>query len=219
MMIDISENGLYTHEVLMYKSGGEFQIVRNKDFAQCFYPLTPRAELLQDTEAQVLGPDDESDGRSWFLNCKVGDVVKISFQRTQASGSDLKKISGVFLGHEQATTTQLALQGSARYFLIGTWDQWEGAHEMTWEGGGDYEYTVTLGAAGYESFQILLGGDWHCKLYPSKPDANPFLTHRILGPDPTGGTNWTIGANRKNDGGEGATYRVRLTVGEYDYVG
>jgi len=77
---------------------------------------------------------------------------------------------------------------SRPYSILGSWSDWEYAEPMTSEGDGVYGYTVTLGEERWESFQILLDGDWNQVLHPSisqfdggwmsPPAAN------VIGPNP-----------------------------------
>jgi len=94
-------------------------------------------------------------------------------------------------------------------YLIGSWDGFEGRHEMSWDGSG-YWYHVQCTKT-KESFQILCGGWWDNRIYPTKADANPHTQHEIKGPDGGGhGLNWTIGQNSEDRCGIGAKFEIVL---------
>mmetsp|Transcript_52517 Transcript_52517/g.163068 ORF Transcript_52517/g.163068 Transcript_52517/m.163068 type:complete len:424 (+) Transcript_52517:57-1328(+) len=125
------------------------------------------------------------------------------------------KVEGDEKSRVVATThlKKFAMKGGAKYLIVGTWDDWE-PREMSWnEDLGGYEFMATIGADGSESFKILKNGDWDGCIYPSCKDANPWVSHKILGPD-DGGMNeeWTIGAHVKDKVTVGAVYKITLLV-------
>jgi len=69
-----------------------FQIVRNEDWGQVFYPSEPQAVVGRDASA-VSGPDADSGGVCWMLEGKAGDKFKIDFQRVVTAESDKKSVS------------------------------------------------------------------------------------------------------------------------------
>ena len=92
-----------------------------------------------------------------------------------------------------------------KYSIVGSWDGWE-THQMSWEASeSSYHFSVVLGGTGWESFKILLDGDWMQCVYPDVPDATWHEEHLICGPD-YGDVDqrWTIGKHAKDAGGEGA---------------
>lgn len=108
------------------------------------------------------------------------------------------------------------LQPHQRYHIVGTWCGFK-PQAMDWNGT-HFVHDLSIGAAGWESFQILLEGDWRRTLYPSVPFAGPYDHHILLGPDQKGhGKNWSIGLpnpepGEKNAAKLGQRYRVVLRV-------
>jgi len=200
MTSSLSEFGVHTAEVLLDQSGSSFQIVRDKSPDQVIYP----AKMLADADARIMGPDSESDGRSWWLQGQVGDNIRIDFSRMPEAGEDVKKLSWRRLSSEEVTPTQLLVRGDARLFLVGSSEGWEGLREMRWDGS-CYTLRLLLGPSGRESFQILVGGSWDRKIYPSLDNATPEDPHDVLGPDNRGSPRcWEI------HGEEGEAFKVKL---------
>jgi len=71
------------------RRGGEFQIVRDQDWAQVFYPSIPMGTV----EEFIIGPRDGGHGLNWFLDGSKGDSFRITFRRAVEEGRDNKKIS------------------------------------------------------------------------------------------------------------------------------
>eukprot|EP00747_Dinoflagellata_sp_TGD_P159003 gnl/TRDRNA2_/TRDRNA2_177865_c0_seq1.p1 gnl/TRDRNA2_/TRDRNA2_177865_c0~~gnl/TRDRNA2_/TRDRNA2_177865_c0_seq1.p1 ORF type:complete len:957 (+),score=184.45 gnl/TRDRNA2_/TRDRNA2_177865_c0_seq1:1256-4126(+) len=98
--------------------------------------------------------------------------------------------------------------------IVGSWDNWAIKRKMPWdENEQAYLFELTLGAKGWESFQLLSDGDAKRRLYPDHEDANPHWKHDILGPDIFGhGFHWTVGKHPNDNGEEGASYKVKLLL-------
>eukprot|EP00438_Fugacium_kawagutii_P014825 Skav234799 [mRNA] locus=scaffold69:222979:236029:+ [translate_table: standard] len=72
-------SGVYCAEVQILKSPSNFQIYRDCDFDQGFYP----------GEAdEILGPDGCGHGLYWQLEGEVGDIFQITFERMVRRGED-----------------------------------------------------------------------------------------------------------------------------------
>merc|ERR1712129_507144 len=85
-MID-AERCWYAFEVFLYDPGERFfQVVRNMDPGQVFYPA-------QNDDNSVMGPDGDNSGQCWELDGTAGDVFRIEFQRSFELGLDVKQIS------------------------------------------------------------------------------------------------------------------------------
>jgi hypothetical protein len=95
MVRDYNVPGLFSLEVTLKWTGGEFQIVKDKDWFQVFYPSVAKAGLQ--SPGDVKGPDDESYNRSWYLEGKPGGVAKIEFQRVLELGEDIRKVSWMWI--------------------------------------------------------------------------------------------------------------------------
>lgn len=114
-----------------------------------------------------------------------------------------------------ALTAAQALSPSS-FFVAGTWNDFK-LLEMRREGP-RFVHSITIGRGGWESFQLLIGGNWDTAVYPSVQDANPFVEHRVEGPDNKGhGRNWTIGwpdpakpGDDRNLSEPGARYRITV---------
>merc|ERR1711957_708062 len=72
-------------------SHGEFQIVRNRDWNQSFYPAD--AGSRNDKTCKVAGPDGEGNGLMWELSGAPGETFRIEFQRTVDREEDVKSVS------------------------------------------------------------------------------------------------------------------------------
>mmetsp|Transcript_47748 Transcript_47748/g.147578 ORF Transcript_47748/g.147578 Transcript_47748/m.147578 type:complete len:1039 (-) Transcript_47748:168-3284(-) len=98
MIEDPSTPGTYTIEAVLYHGVGSFQIIRNEDWAETFYPNpSPGAEDA------VLGPDDMGGDLSWTVEGKPGDRFNIQFQRTFDGHKEMRKVSWQHTGHEAVT--------------------------------------------------------------------------------------------------------------------
>lgn len=97
-------------------------------------------------------------------------------------------------------------------FIVGTWDDFEGFHEMIWKAASE-QYTLRMQMTEEEeSFQILVGSrSWTNRLYPNFRDANPFDKHSVLGPNSGGhGVNWTMGRDPRECARPGAHFQIVL---------
>lgn len=112
---------------------------------------------------------------------------------------------------------------SHKYFIAGTWANFSPL-AMQWDGS-NFVHCMTVGSKGWESFQILQGGDWDKTYYPSVKDASPLTKHTLKGPDKQGnGKNWTVGVppdkttSERNAAKSGDHYRIVVTVDEDSMV-
>lgn len=193
------EPGIYAATAVLWRDGGEFQILCNRDWSQVIHPKTPKAAMTQ----PLAGPDDQGHGMNWFLNGQAGDVFRIELTRRGESGMfeyDLKWERLVDEKQSQAATHQ-------KYSIVGSWDNWETAKEMEFDGT-YYKYIITLGLRNEESFQILLDGLRERTLHPDRANATPYTIHVLQGPSISAhGLNWTVG---RDGGSTGSKYEVRL---------
>jgi len=90
-----STPGLYTMEVELLRGIGEFQVVRDKDWGQVFYPNPEAGEA-----ETVLGPDEYAGFLTWSLSGKPGDKFNIQFQRTIEDGKEKKSVTWQKIGGE-----------------------------------------------------------------------------------------------------------------------
>jgi polyketide synthase-associated protein len=205
MKPDRSAPGTFTLDVRLLRGGGEFQIVRDEDWAQVFYP---------GRDGTVLGPDgiDECEGASWRLLGKGGDNFVIELQRNLET--DDRKVTWRNTGNVPLSAAENTLADRPSYDIIGSWDGWTRACEML-DAGDCFKFYVALGSEGQESFQIMADRNNYATLYPSIPNASPFVDHTIMGPSsPQLDVNWTIGLHSRDQGATGQSYEIKLHVDE-----
>lgn len=89
--------GLWRLDVRLDEPGGLFQIVRNKDWSQAFYPADEEASFGRGGGA-VAGPDSAGHGMNWFLDGLRGDVFRIEFQRLVDGETESRTVSWRRLG-------------------------------------------------------------------------------------------------------------------------
>ncbi|CAJ1400489.1 unnamed protein product [Effrenium voratum] len=175
-------------EVQLRSSEDVFQVVRNKDWDQAFYPEG-------DTE-QLRGPDGCGTAKGWRLPGKAGDVFRIRFTRTlPSSGADEKHISWTLQrSGKLAVSQEVALRRS--YCIVGSWTSFVSREPMTFEASA-WVAEVTVGSTGREFFQLLLDGNWLAAVYPNADEADfQQPGHAICGPDSRGaGRFWRLEEN------------------------
>merc|ERR1712232_627 len=102
----------YFLEVLFPTDGGFFQIIRNRDWEQTFYPADPHGHAY----AEILGPDEQV-GNAWVVEANKGDVFRIEFSRVKSEGSDVKKVSWNFVRKEAVPEGMVARLARRQYFI------------------------------------------------------------------------------------------------------
>jgi len=204
MSPDLDTPGVYRAEVALTEPSMSFQVVRNKDWHQAFYP----AGFADSFDAH--GPSDEGRGLYWRIFGRPGEVYNIQFQRCHdETGWDTARVSW------QRDHAKLP-DGSARrlprkYFVIGSWDDYRSKAEMLPDDSGNYVTQVEMPAGLKASFQILVDGDWSAVLHPSRANAGPHAAHRLFGPSQRAeGLCWTIGEDPEDKAEEGRVYDVTL---------
>jgi len=232
--LDAGSDGTFAKELKVLQTQLEFQVIRNKDLGQIFHPPHDEATAFmaayggrnvsfssKDVERKVLGPDSDARGLSWCVKSRPGDIVRVEFRRALDLGSDRKFISIETIRTDALSNQEEETASRPSYGIIGTWSGWESAHEMKYDGDtsrGTYEYTVKVGTSGSESFQILVDGRWHVRLYPNTANAGPESqdsritgVSSLRGPDSQGhGRNWMIKLGDEDQ--PGARYVVKLLV-------
>jgi 3-oxoacyl-(acyl-carrier-protein) synthase len=78
----------FQFEVELTRTSLKFNIVRNQDRSQAFYP----PEESEEGRIDCFGPGSNEQGRCWFIKGQVGDRFTIQFSRTSENGSDCKKV-------------------------------------------------------------------------------------------------------------------------------
>jgi len=90
------EAGVYFADVVLPGSRyaryvhGQFQIMRNKDWAQTF---TAGDSLSAVGKSDAVAGPDEGSGPNWQVDGEPGETFRIEFQRTVEGEEDLKKVS------------------------------------------------------------------------------------------------------------------------------
>mmetsp|Transcript_44708 Transcript_44708/g.83384 ORF Transcript_44708/g.83384 Transcript_44708/m.83384 type:complete len:1060 (-) Transcript_44708:36-3215(-) len=85
--------GVFSLDVCLLVRGGRFQIVRNKDLEQVFYPAAG------DEAGPVEGPSEGAYTPEWNLRGKPGEVFRIEFSRQFEDGADTKEVSWEKVGY------------------------------------------------------------------------------------------------------------------------
>eukprot|EP00747_Dinoflagellata_sp_TGD_P213190 gnl/TRDRNA2_/TRDRNA2_86180_c1_seq1.p1 gnl/TRDRNA2_/TRDRNA2_86180_c1~~gnl/TRDRNA2_/TRDRNA2_86180_c1_seq1.p1 ORF type:complete len:937 (+),score=197.13 gnl/TRDRNA2_/TRDRNA2_86180_c1_seq1:260-2812(+) len=102
MELDESESGKFVYKVKIDRytklmKGYRFQIVRNKDWCQTFYPETAAGF----SGSTVAGPDDSlAATNAWNIAGEPGDVFEITLVRRVSPKSDVKLVSWSNVGAE-----------------------------------------------------------------------------------------------------------------------
>jgi polyketide synthase-associated protein len=82
-------DGKYSAEVKLSRGGAEFQIVRDRDWFQVFYPATPQGN----GQEYIVGPRDGGHGLNWFIDGLFGETFRVEFERQVVGDKDEKKVS------------------------------------------------------------------------------------------------------------------------------
>lgn len=208
-------------EVKLGSKGTEsFQILVEKDPNKCIYPDTKDAN--PHVAHKIKGPDFQGHGQNWTIGKHAQDRGKGD------AGYEVQLFlwedeSVRFVGWEKEKPP--APEGAAsaddgrvlgerpRYCIAGTWSNWA-VKDLSWDEQRLCFYTkVQLGAKGWESFQILLDGDYNKTVYPDRADACPHVKYNLCGPDSKGhGKNWTIGKHTLDKGAKNSEYTVRVSL-------
>jgi len=185
-----STKGVFSAEVQLLKETSNFQIFRDGDWDQGFYPA-----VGSDSSSTIHGPDGLGQGKNWQISGKVGDVFRIDFQRHVVKQKDQRSLSWQFVRPGEVDFQEMAK--SHKYFLAGSWNGFQDVELMTLDtDSGHYRQEVTIGMSGTETFQILLNQNWLAAVHPDANDATQDDGHRLQGPDDGGvGRYWTIGAD------------------------
>eukprot|EP00747_Dinoflagellata_sp_TGD_P152174 gnl/TRDRNA2_/TRDRNA2_177274_c3_seq1.p1 gnl/TRDRNA2_/TRDRNA2_177274_c3~~gnl/TRDRNA2_/TRDRNA2_177274_c3_seq1.p1 ORF type:complete len:672 (+),score=142.58 gnl/TRDRNA2_/TRDRNA2_177274_c3_seq1:108-2018(+) len=189
--------GKYEAEVLLLKELTTFQVVRDKDWDQSFYPkdgCTAEVEI-------TMGP--EGFLKKWHIVGEVGEVVKITFRRIVDgdSGQDNMSISWSKTGERREPNFE-ELAKYQSFSVVGSWTNFVTMESMDFdEVESRWERTIYVGEDGYEMFQILLNKNWLSCLHPSTKQAS-FLDRdfALHGPDDGGADRYfVIGKNEGPD--------------------
>jgi len=216
-MTETDTPGVYALDVHLIRLGGHFQIVRNRDLEQVFYPRSGGG--LGSEPSSVCGPDDQDEGRSWYLNGRRRNTFRIEFSRVNENGLDVRRVSWTKTGDRDLSEEQKEAAKRTRFAALGSWDGGARLRELKWNGS-FYYFFVELGSDGKEEFQLVQDFDWNKIFHPSKPEATMGMDYEVLGPSVgdwrSQGLNWTIGKEGYEKPGDIFEVKVFDKVG---YVG
>jgi len=212
MTADGSALGIFHYDAKMLRRGGEFQIIRDKDWNQVIYPATPKCRA--DSDAPAQGPSSDGHGLNWFLNGSPRDIFRIRLACTMAAGKFVRNVSWEKIRTDDVEQPMPEVSSeAAKYSIVGTWDNWMEATDMK-KDGERYMFYLELGSEKEASFQILKDGRREQTLYPSRPDSGPRGVTTLLGLGILAqGLHWTIGKHPEDAAEVGACYQVTLDTG------
>jgi len=198
-----AENGFHASEAHCLKDNCTFQIVRDQDWDQAFYPKYP---LLTSTKSgtadqEIAGPDGSGLFKKWQLPNKAGDVYTVSFSRTFADdGMEThRSIGWEFVRNEPIDFKELAK--SHKYYVISSSTDFEVLNEMEFDETDDtWAAWVELATARKEDFIILLNQNWLSAVHPNVAKADfRDAGHKVMGPDDGGEKMfWQIGKHEED---------------------
>lgn len=198
---------LFATEVQLLRECGSFQVVRDKDWNQTFYPSG------SEDGTPILGPEDcFGVQRSWKLTGQAGDIFRIEFSRSVSPSGDDRSVSWSFVRNVKPDFEALAANHS--YSIVGSWTDFAKRQPMTAtkDAAGRVEWTadIEVGVSGRESFQFLLNGNWLAAVYPKTDELG---IPRLCGPDEHGcNMCWTIGEDQDDPYGDLVSRRVRIAL-------
>lgn len=178
-MTAVADNVVEYRFSLGPKFAEEFQIVRDRDLNQVFYPGSGDS---------VCGPDAMEHGiqkgSKFVVRGRQLDIVKVQFSFDRGSFTVSAACdSGAVM--TWGSRIDFALTDSQRYYVIGSFDSWSGVKPMQMVDG-LHKAVITLGEFGEENFQIVLNQDLQKRLHPSSKGA-------LMGPDSADGQlSWAI---------------------------
>mmetsp|Transcript_76161 Transcript_76161/g.218215 ORF Transcript_76161/g.218215 Transcript_76161/m.218215 type:complete len:686 (-) Transcript_76161:208-2265(-) len=85
MKSDGLKEGVFQFEVTLLIDGGDFQIVRDSDWAQVFHP--PRSYVVSDLYNEALGPDADVHGLNWVIKGVAGEIFRIELRLSPSAVS------------------------------------------------------------------------------------------------------------------------------------
>mmetsp|Transcript_13130 Transcript_13130/g.41968 ORF Transcript_13130/g.41968 Transcript_13130/m.41968 type:complete len:987 (-) Transcript_13130:26-2986(-) len=210
----------YEVSIRVGRNGWEsFRILYDGDWKRAIYP--DQKDANPHNPHKILGPDDDGSGTNWTIglnqNDKSAEGVCYQIKLMVSDENAASKVDWVRLGTgtlDVLEASKPTTTGAAKYlpYVVGTMNDWGQPQVMSWAAdGGYFQYRLTIGSQGWESFQILFNGEWRRCLHPDKKDGCPHSQYQLMGPDAEGdGKNWTIGKHPLDKGGPGDAYTIRL---------
>jgi hypothetical protein len=209
MEADENTSGVYTQVIRLLKTKHRFQVYRNADWDQCFYPTNG----VTDMTAQIRGPDGAGLGSYWTIEGEIGDRFLVKFVRMQRKGQDVREITWEKVGFETVDMEELAK--TAKWHLFGSFrDQRNhtGLVEMTRDEKGDYYGDILMAFHGNETFQIIKNCNFLCALHPKVDNGTMFDEDgELQGPGPDGTDKfWSVGTHPEDQCQRGMYARIHL---------
>jgi len=100
---DPADPSHFTTEVRMTVDFGDFQVIRDQDWSQVFYP-DPDPGVGE--KVGILGPDERGEGLYWCIAGRAGDKFRIDFRRSFEDGQERRQVHFEHVGHEPLTAAQ-----------------------------------------------------------------------------------------------------------------
>lgn len=196
-----------------------FQICYDGDRKRSIYP--DQKDATPHNSHKILGPDEDGGGKNWTIglhqNDKSGEGVCFQVKLIVGDDNTASKVEWARLGTGvpdvlEASKPKAAAAAKYMPYVVGTMNDWGEPQVMTWtQDGGYFQYKLTIGNQGWESFQILFNAEWRRCLHPDKKDGCPHSQYQLMGPDTEGdGKNWTIGKHPLDKAGPGSSFTIRL---------
>lgn len=185
-----AEQGLFTTVIHLLKDTSSFQVYRDGDWEQGFFPERARGQPGD----KILGPNGDGMGLNWKIDGKVGDLVRVSFRRNMVEGESVKTMTWQKEGFKEVDFEAISKQH--KWHVIGSFTDFRKTLEMEKDGETEnYKLEITVGKSGKETFQFLLDGNFLSALHPECSEATMHdETQSLAGPDDEGsGKYWVIG--------------------------
>jgi len=202
-------DGNYTMTVVLGESRAEqFHLLTNQGTK--LFPPVKRSRALSRV---IVGSSEEGKRRNWLINgIEDGAPARTHYQVTLAWG-DQRQVSWKKIESEEAPAEEPVGGGFLhRYFISGSWIQWE-SRELSPKPGfkGQYEIVFRLGRTGFQEFYFTRDRDDMQRIHPARPKAES-PTVPIHGPDESGaGKNFVIRGRKQ----EAVTLNFKIEEGKY----
>jgi len=157
----------------------EFQLLRDGDEEQVFYPATPNASK---TSIPVMGPDDGGKGHHWLIRGPTGEqvVVVVSMSKELTTVTLNSPTKGV------KSWNSTNDEDWHDYYVVCSCADWEPVlMKPVAKRKGAQKCKIVLGDSGEEFFNIIIDKDWSFTLYPDKEAAAQDEAN-VMGPDDLG---------------------------------
>jgi hypothetical protein len=164
------EKDFHVADITCIKPGCTFQIIRDKDYDQSFYPKYPALSSTKSSceDRDIAGPDGEGLGKKWVLPNKIGDVYEIKFARTvKDDGEDTKK--SLTWKFQKNTTIDFAeLAKSQEFDMLISSQKFQVLNAMDYvEESQTFRGYFQMGHSGKEEMIIVMNQNWLAAVHPN----------------------------------------------------